>query len=1133
MPLHVALTHRTSYRYDRLVSLGPQTIRLRPAPHARTSILGYTLRVEPQPHFLNWQQDPQGNHLARVVFPDRVDRFEVTVDLLADMVTVNPFDFFLEPEAETYPFTYDHVLDQELAPFRQLEAAGPLLSGFLADISREPQRTVDMLVALNQRVQRRVAYIVRMEPGVLTPEDTLGRGKGSCRDSAWLLVQLLRHLGYAARFVSGYLIQLAPDVKPLDGPPGPEADFTDLHAWAEVYLPGAGWVGLDATSGLFCGEGHIPLAASPDPLSAAPITGLVEKAEVSFDFAMSVRRVRETPRVTKPYTDAQWHKIRAQGEVVDHALARGDVRLTMGGEPTFVSATDMDAPEWNTEALGPTKRRYAGRLIRRLMQRWAAGAALQHTTGKHYPGEQLPRWALYCHWRADGEPIWRDPALLAGDDDHDDATADTAADFATSLARRLQVDPTLVQPAFEDIHYYLWRERKLPANVVAEDAKLRDPLERARLARVFGRGLACPVGSVLPLRRIADGDGRYWQSGKWMFRSGILFLVPGDSSIGLRLPLDSLPWIDPEQMEHEAERDPFAERDPLPPHQAIRMRDPAPPAAGGFRMVPQDILRPGSPPRRSPYDHAVPALARNNPDMTGDDRFPPPDEDPEIVRTALTVEARGGLLHVFIPPLYEAEDWLALTASIEDTAAELGRKVILEGYVPPEDDRLRHFSVTPDPGVIEVNVHPSASWGEHLARTEELYEEARLVGLATEKFNLDGRHVGTGGGNHVVMGAASPADSPFLRRPDLLKSLVGFWHNHPSLSFLFSGQFIGPTSQHPRVDEARQDSLAELEIAFAQITPKQSVPPWLTDRLFRNILADMTGNTHRTEFCVDKLYAPESSSGRRGLVEFRALEMPPHAQMAAAQVLLMRSAIAAFWERPYERRLIHWGTRVHDDFMLPHFVEQDFRDALEELSGLGFPLDPGWFAPHLAFRFPHVGEIALLGMGLELRNALEPWHVLGEEPAAGGTVRYVDSSVERVQARVSGWVEERFALACNGAAVPLTRTDREGEYVGGVRFKAWNPPNSLHPTIPPHAPLVFDVVDRWTGRSLGGLTYHVAHPGGRNYERFPVNANEAEARRRARFFPFGHTPGPMAEPVEMRSREHPRTLDLRRVPPSA
>ncbi len=1101
MPLHVALTHRSSYRYDRRVALGPQTIRLRPAPQARTAILSYDLTVEPQPHFINWMQDPQGNHLARVVFPEKVDHFTVTVDLVADMVTINPFDFFLEPEAETYPFTYDPVLEQELAPFLKTQPAGPQLQALLQTLSRAEQPTVDLLVGLNGLIRGKVAYIVRLEPGVYTPEETLSGATGSCRDSAWLLVQVLRHLGMAARFVSGYLIQLAPDVKPLEGPPGPSADFTDLHAWAEVYLPGAGWVGLDATSGLLCGEGHIPLAASPDPISAAPITGLMEKAEVAFDVAMSVQRIKQTPRTTRPYTQAQWSAILARGQDVDQALRRSDIRLTMGGEPTFVAAGDVDAPEWNTDALGPTKRTHAGSLLRRLMARWAPGAVLNQGMGKHYPGEQLPRWALHCVWRADGESVWNDPALLAFSDDTGNATAADAARFAQSLAERLQVDPALVIPAYEDIHYYLWKEHRLPANVLAEDARLSDKLERARLARVYAQGLPATVGSVLPLRRVIDDGRRRWQSGKWFFKAGEMFLVPGDSPVGLRLPLESLPWVDPAKAEFDQQPDPFAPRSKLPDRNALLSPTGPGDAASiqGFRPVQQ----------------ALPVMGES---------------DPTVIRTALSVEARDGLLHVFFPPLYAIEDWLALTAAVEQTAAESGHKIVLEGYLPPEDERLLHFSVTPDPGVIEVNTHPTASWSEQVRLTEELYEEARGVGLATEKFNLDGRHVGTGGGNHVVMGAARAEDSPFLRRPDLLKSLVGFWHNHPSLSFLFSGQFIGPTSQHPRVDEARQDNLTELEIAFSQISARQPAAPWMTDRLFRNILTDMTGNTHRTEFCIDKMYAPDSAAGRRGLVECRAFEMPPHARMSAAQMLLMRAVVAAFWQHPYERTLVRWGTRVHDDFMLPHFVEQDFRSALEEIASLGFPLDPAWFAPHLAFRFPHVGQVTLNGLQLELRHALEPWHVLGEEQASGGAVRYVDSSVERVQARVDGWVDERYVLAVNGAAVPLTATGRVGEYVGGIRFKAWNPPSALHPTIGVHAPLVLDVYDRWSGRSIGGLTYHITHPGGRNYQTFPVNANEAEARRRARFFPFGHTAGSMPEPLSLPSREHPRTLDLRRVP---
>ncbi len=1102
MSLHVALTHRTTYKYERAIELGAQTIRLRPAPHARTPILAYSLKVSPQPHFLNWQQDPQGNFLARVVFPEKVTHFAVEVDLVADMATINPFDFFLEPDAETFPFSYDHVLDQELAPFRKCMPLTPKLAALLAEIPKEEKRTIDVLIDVNRLVQSKIAYIVRMEPGVYEPEEALEIGKGSCRDSAWLLVQVLRQMGLAARFVSGYLIQLVADVKPVDGgPEGPTTDFTDLHAWAEVYLPGAGWVGMDATSGLMTGEGHIPLAASPEPQSAAAISGTAEKCEVEFEFEMAVKRVLETPRVTKPYSPKTWQEILSAGQRVERVLQSTDVRLTMGGEPTFVAATDVEAGEWNFDALGPTKRGYAGRLMRRLAPLWAPGAALHHGMGKQYPGEPLPRWALSAHWRADGEPVWTRPELLADPDfDRDNATAEDAAAFSTALAERLQVDPDCILPGYEDVHYYLWKENRLPANVVAEDNKLADKLERERMVRVFAQGLASPVGSVLPLRRVLDNGQRRWQTGKWFVRGDTLFLIPGDSPMGVRLPLESLTWADPENIDQVFDPDPMEEKEKLPSQLELRRayeRRGIESAIENFRPVPQ----------------ALPEVGK---------------EEPDRVRTALTIEPRGGLIHVFFPPLFSAEDWLELVAAVEATAEEFNRKIVLEGYLPPHDERLENFSITPDPGVIEVNVHPAHSWSEQIERTQQLYTEARMCGLSSEKFMQDGRHVGTGGGNHVVMGASSAADSPFLRRPDLLKSLLGFWHNHPSLSFLFSGLFIGPTSQHPRMDEARDDAVQELEIAFSQISPFQQTPPWMTDRIFRNILVDMAGNTHRTEFCIDKMYDPGSASGRRGLVEFRAFEMPPHPEMSAAQLLLMRSAVAAFWQRPYERKMIRWGTRLHDDFMLPHYVQQDFNEVLDELGAYGMKMSPEWFAPHMEFRFPQVGEIDVRGMHVELRHALEPWHVLGEEQSPSGTSRYVDSSAERLQAKVNGWIDERYVLACNGVALPMTRTDRVGEYVAGVRFKAWKPPFALHPTIEAQTPLTFDVYDRWTGRSLGGMQHHVSHPGGRSYDDFPVNANSAEARRRSRFFPFGHTQGQMPEPRSVVGRDHPRTLDLRR-----
>ena len=1125
MSIHVGIEHRTTYRFDRAVSLAPHIVRLRPAPHCRTPILAYSLTVTPAEHFVNWQQDPFGNYLARFVFPEKATELEVVVDLIADMTVINPFDFFIDEYAGNFPFVYEPSLLSDLAPYLgRSDDDGPFDAwvATLPDYRVTEMATIDAIVALNRAVQQAVAYSIRMEPGVQTPGETLVRGIGSCRDSAWLLVQLFRRFGLAARFASGYLVQLTADAPSLDGPSGPTEDFTDLHAWTEVYVPGAGWIGLDPTSGLFAGEGHIPLACTPNPSSAAPIAGLVDPCVTEFSFSNRVSRVSEDPRVTRPYTDGQWHAIDALGQHVDSLLNAGDVRLTMGGEPTFVSVDDMESPQWTVDADGVEKRERAGALARQLASLFAKGGVLHHGQGKWYPGEPLPRWQIALAWRTDGVALWHDPALLADPSSAGKFGADDAQRLAHAIAVGLGVEPSMCVPAFEDPLVRLLAEARLPLGEPAHNSVTSDDLagidSDARLGIVRSldgeRGDAAAV--LIPLHRTANGE---WATTRWTLRRGALYLLPGDSPAGLRLPLDAITWS---PAPPDPERSPYESRSALP--SALDDSLAVPPA----RIVPVE----------------------------------------DAPTTALAVQARNGGVFVFLPPLAAVDDAVALLAIVESAAAEAGVPVVLEGYAFARDERVQQLVITPDPGVLEVNVHPAASWDELVHITETVHREARLARLATETFQLDGTHSGTGGGNHITLGAARAVDSPMLRRPDLLPSLLTFWQHHPSLSYLFSGRFIGPTSQSPRVDEGRVENLYELEIAFAELArlesdasmvvespaeaetetddfdanttdePTRGVRPWQVDRLLRHLLTDVTGNTHRSEFCIDKLFSPDTERGRLGLLELRGFEMPPHPQMALVQGLLVRALVARCWAEPYKGALVRWGSELHDRFLLPHYVAADSAEVAADLRAHGIDFDVAWLAPFLEFRFPRIGEVTLGDVSLELRSAIEPWHVLGEEVSGTGTARYVDSSVERIQVRVTGIIAERHLVTCNGAAVPLRPTGVPGEAVAGVRFKAWKPPSALHPTMEVHGPLVFDVIDGWSRRSIGGCTYRVSHPGGRNYESFPVNANEAEARRRVRFDVIGHTPGVLDEvAVEKlmagrsdsgRGPEYPRTLDLRR-----
>lgn len=1118
MAIRVALHHKTTYKYTPAANLGPHVVRLRPAPHNRTPVHRYSLQVKPADHFINWQQDPHGNYLARLVFTEPTTEFSVEVDLVADLEAYSPFDFFLEPSAQEFPFTYEPALREELLPYLEKEPAGPALAAFLERVDLRRRNTVDFLVDLNRAVHTEVDYIIRMEPGVQTPEETLTIGRGSCRDSGWLLVNVLRHLGLAARFVSGYLIQLVADQKPVDGPAGPTQDFTDLHAWCEVYVPGAGWVGMDPTSGLFAAEGHIPLACSPKPGSAAPIEGYLDKVETEFGFEMNVTRVVDRPRVTKPYSEEQWQDILKLGDKVDEDLFANDVRLSVGGEPTFVSSEHPDAPEWNTLALGGTKDGYGDRLARRLWQLWGTGGVLHHGQGKWYPGEQLPRWAISCYYRKDGIPLWKEPELIAKSDVNYGHTSANAEAFMRQLIVNLGLTKHGLMPAYEDVWYYLWREKRLPTNVDPLDARLSDTLERDRLWRVFNQGLDHLVGWVLPLRHVG-----YWESGSWFLRREHCFLFPGDSAMGLRLPIDSTPWVDGVYDYEGQELDPGAPRRALPSSYHFPLRP-------GERAPLPAVLQ--QRPVRSKDGALVrgPELAERGPATLADPFVRPESSESAvgIVRTALCVEAREGRLRVFMPPLPTLEAFVELVAAIEATASALNLPVQLEGYPPIRDPRLAEFKVTPDPGVLEINVPPTTTWREAVAQTTELYDAAYEEKLVAEKFEIDGAHIGSGGGNHVVLGGLTPNDSPFLRRPDVLGSLLRFWLNHPSLSYLFSGRFIGPTSQAPRIDEGRNDAVYELELALQQLpSPGASVPPWIVDRVLRHILVDVTGNTHRTEVCIDKLYSPDGPTGRLGLVEMRAFEMPPHSRMSLVQQLLVRALISSFWEKPYTAELVKWGTRLHDQMMLPFYVSKDFEGVLQELATRGFTFDSSWFAPHFEFRFPLFGEIRLDTLSVEVRGGLEPWPVLGEESAPAGQSRFVDSSIERLQVRVDGLVEERYQILCNGWKVPMRPTGTNGQFIGGIRYRAWQPPSCLHPTIGVDGPLHIDIYDTWSGRSVAGCTYHVVHPGGRASEVRPVNAVAAESRRLARFERRGHRVGAFAARHVEPHPHFPHTLDLR------
>jgi uncharacterized protein (DUF2126 family)/transglutaminase-like putative cysteine protease len=1091
------LQHRSRYGYEKPATLGPHTIRLRPATHTKAKIETYGLHVDP-PCKLQWQQDPAGNHVARLTFDATpVKALELLVEMAVDVRPVNPFDFFVDAACMTMPFAYPPELTQDLSPYLDTSdseyAHGEGFDAFQRDLPVSG-KTIDVLVALNRAVHDRLRYVIREEPGVWTPEETLREGRGSCRDSAVLLVALFRSRGLAARFVSGYLIQLTDEGMIPDEPKGVSRDVVDLHAWAEVYLPGGGWVGFDGTSGLLCGEGHIPLACSARPLAAAPLDGTSDVVATDLSFEMKVGRLGHEPRPTAPFPEETWTELVASGDRVDLALNEHKIELTVGGEPTFTSRLHPEEPEWNEGALGPTKWRQGLALASALRERIARGAVILHGSGKQYPGESLPRWTLDVIYRRDGASLARNRPLGP-------PSSPTLADarrVLEALSTRLGVDADLAQPGFEDPWPQLHEESMVALGVDPHKADLKDSEARRRLARLLDRGLTTEVGFALPLEAAPPGSTDRWLSDRWTFRRERLYLIPGESPMGLRLPLDSIGGHPPGPPDEESHESPDPRRGDLEGEaKQAKLRE----AARSLPLGAADAQEPK--PRRS--------------SIRG-------------IRTALCIEPRDGMLFVFLPPLKSAESFCDLVRAVDDVSAALDIPVMVEGYPPPKSPELLHFLVTPDPGVLEVNLPPTRTSRQHTELLEKVFEAALHSGLTAEKYQLDGRQAGSGGGNHITLGGPTPMSSPFVRRPDLLASLLTFGQHHPSLSYLFTGLFVGPTSQAPRVDEARHDALYELEIALARAQQEggDPPPPWLSDALFRHMLVDVSGNTHRAEFCIDKLFDPGTPHGRQGIVELRAFEMPPHVRMAVAEIALVRSLVASFVKAPYRGRLVRWGQVLHDRFLLPTWLWRDFEEILGHLDRSGLPLPPEAYRAQLEFRCPIIGALQAGDVRLELRNAIEPWNVLGEEMSRTGTARYVDSSMERVEVRADGLVPERHVVTVNGHTLPLRPTGSAGEHVGGVRFRAWAPPHSLHPHLGIHHPLRFDVLDTWAKRSMGACAYHVWHPEGQGYNKPPLTRFEASARRAQRFTSASPTPYPAVPRVASAHADAPYTLDLRR-----
>lgn len=1103
MTTRVALSHHVGYVFDRQIDTATLWLRLRPAPHTAAQLEAYSIKVHVQQPWLTWVRDPFENHLGRLDLPEPFSRISFDVEFIAVLDPVNPFDFFVEPLANDFPFEYPDQLRKELAPYLHQESCGPAFTDWLNELDRSPRYLVEFLTHMKDHVCENLTMQSAAEAKPIDLDVVIQQGGGSSRDLAWVLTQSLRAIGLAARFTSGYLISLATDENG-DISEDDTGDNARLHAWSEVFLPGAGWIGLDPSLGIFTAENHVPLASAPDPFRTVPLVGIDQQRVESYQNEIRLRRLKPISPAM-PVSETHWRDIAATGRFIDASLNAKQIGLCSSAEVNFVSAVNAGAPEWTNQTLGEDKLRVAYALLNRLRTKWASSGAVHLCQGEHIQGEKTARWRLSCCYRGDDRPVWRNSELLeCGQNAFRCATSLDARQLAATLAGNLGLSKEFVIPAHEDRLHQLSNNPML-SNYLPSGDELRDPLQREHLANQLSATQAAPAGYVLPLRW--DSCAEAWTSGVWKFRREGLYLLPGDFSLGFRLPLHSLAKHTTEPDDIATEPSPFEEKSLLP-------------EVYGEISARQIDLGPAM------EETAIADRGRSG----------------LAPRTAICVESREGVLHVFLPPIHYVEHYVDLVGAIESAAESLGLPIVLEGYEPPQDRRLKRFVIEPDNGLLRLFLPAASSWQEQSELYETAYAEADEVGLDCEHGGRrDDVRQRPNSYTTLTLGGPTPSASPFLNQPQILRSLIAYWQKHPSLSYFFSGTLIGPSGNAPRPDEGRDDALYELGIALERF-PKDSYPPWMPDRLLRHLLADASGNMHCAETRVDQLYAPERQSRRQGQIMLRSFDMPSHHRLASLQALLVRALIAHFGRQPYTKPLIAWHSALHDRFMLPQVLWDNLGTILCELGESGFPLQHDWFAPLLEMNFPSLGSVQIGDIMLELRRAHEPWPLLAEEVAGGGMARFIDVANERIQVRVSGMAPDRYLVACNQELVPLHPGAIQGDYVAGVRYKVCQPPSTLHPTVAPITSLVFDLIDTWTGRAIGGCTYHPTPPrswavGVTGAPTIPDRSGRQPTTRLApltlaatpvagTFIATGSGVQPVASPRQRVNQRFPYTLDL-------